>query len=88
MRVAGSARSPCLRSFSTMKTIMQIFHLLCLVMLEFSAAAHAWSPLKALEEIGKLGNTVVNFTSDNGYFCGGYSLGDKGGDCGNPEESD
>ena len=88
MRVAGSARTLCLRSFSTMKTIMQIFNLLCLVMQEFSAAAHARSPPKSLGGVGKLDNTVVIFTSDNGYFCGEHSLGDKGGDGGNLKDSD
>jgi N-acetylglucosamine-6-sulfatase len=33
--------------------------------------------LKALEETGQLDNTVVIFTSDNGYFWGEHGLGDK-----------
>jgi len=33
--------------------------------------------LKALEESGQLDNTMVVFTSDNGYFWGEHSLGDK-----------
>lgn len=33
--------------------------------------------LKALEETGKLDDTLVIFTSDNGYFWGEHGLGDK-----------
>jgi arylsulfatase A-like enzyme len=33
--------------------------------------------IKALEETGQLDNTVVIFTSDNGYFWGEHGLGDK-----------
>lgn len=33
--------------------------------------------LRALEETGRLDNTMVVFTSDNGYFWGEHSLGDK-----------
>jgi N-acetylglucosamine-6-sulfatase len=33
--------------------------------------------LKALEETGQLDNTLVIFTSDNGYFWGEHGLGDK-----------
>jgi N-acetylglucosamine-6-sulfatase len=33
--------------------------------------------LKALEETGQLDNTLVVFTSDNGYFWGEHGLGDK-----------
>jgi arylsulfatase A-like enzyme len=33
--------------------------------------------LKALEETGQLDNTLVVFTSDNGYFWGEHHLGDK-----------
>ncbi|MBK5292785.1 MAG: sulfatase [Acidobacteriia bacterium] len=33
--------------------------------------------LKALEETGQLDNTLVLFTSDNGYFWGEHGLGDK-----------
>jgi N-acetylglucosamine-6-sulfatase len=33
--------------------------------------------LKALEESGRLDSTMVVFTSDNGYFWGEHSLGDK-----------
>jgi arylsulfatase A-like enzyme len=33
--------------------------------------------LKALEETGQLDNTIIIFTSDNGYFWGEHGLGDK-----------
>jgi arylsulfatase A-like enzyme len=33
--------------------------------------------IKALEETGELDNTIVIFTSDNGYFWGEHGLGDK-----------
>ena len=33
--------------------------------------------LAALEELGLAGNTVVVFTSDNGYYLGDHGLGDK-----------
>jgi arylsulfatase A-like enzyme len=33
--------------------------------------------VQALEEIGQLDNTVIIFTSDNGYFWGEHGLGDK-----------
>ena len=33
--------------------------------------------LKALEDTGRLDNTLVLFTSDNGYFWGEHALGDK-----------